>query len=325
MQHDDASFWADIKNYEEQLSKTPDSYIFARLSEVYLKVGLVDDALYTARQGVVSHPGYIAGQRSLALASHAKGLLDESCEALKIVTTALPEDREAQILLGRLLFMSGNITPAEKAFRTVLEFNPDDLECRLELELMERSSSSSDVEFSQLAAMQSGVDEYICDQQEMPLGVYEEDIGEYDEIIDDVEILEMDESDLLEDEEADSDIASPFGSVTTTHDPLSTVTLAELYVKQGFNAKALEIYRDILADDPANSDVQLRIVKLMNEEQSELEIPQDVKPGEDKAVVSMFHENMSDMTLPPAQGKADDAVSVLEGWLDNIRRMKACR
>ena len=37
------------------------------------------------------------------------------------------------------------------------------------------------------------------------------------------------------------------------HDPLSTLTLAELYEQQGFIAKALDIYRTILADDPANA------------------------------------------------------------------------
>lgn len=48
---DSASFWTDIKNLEEQLAKSPDSFCFARLSDVYLKVGLVDDALHVARQG----------------------------------------------------------------------------------------------------------------------------------------------------------------------------------------------------------------------------------------------------------------------------------
>ncbi len=47
MQQDNSSFWTDIKTFEEQLAKSPDSYCFARLSEVYLKVtggGLVSFA-----------------------------------------------------------------------------------------------------------------------------------------------------------------------------------------------------------------------------------------------------------------------------------------
>lgn len=320
MQHDNASFWADIKNYEERLSQAPDSYIFAQLSEVYLKVGLVDDALYTARQGVDKYPGYVAGQRSLALACHAKGLLDESREALEKVTTALPEDREAQKLLGRLLSMSGNSKAAVRAFRTVLEFYPDDVECRLELEALERRTSTSLMEVSQGSAMQMGVEESAYDQQDVEFVAFAEEIGESEEIIEDVEILEMDEADLVEVDEAPS-----VASVTLPPDPLSTVTLAELYVQQGFIDKALEIYRVILADDPANSDVQSRIAKLENKEPTGFEIYQDLKPSEDSAAGWVFQEKTSTISAPPAQGETDNAVSILEGWLDNIRGMKACR
>lgn len=325
MQHDNASFWADIKHYEERLSQTPDSYIFAQLSEVYLKVGLVDDALYTARQGAVKYPGYVAGQRSLALACHAKGLLDESREALEKVTTALPEDREAQKLLGRLLSMSGNNMDAARAFRTVLEFYPDDVECRFELEALERSIPTSPVEVLKGSAVQMGLSEPACYQQDDGFVAFEEEIGESDEIIEDVEILEMDETDLVEVDETEYGIAPSSASVERPHDPLSTVTLAELYVQQGFIDKALEIYRVILADNPANSDVQSRIAKLENQEPTGSAVSQDLESSDDLAAGWVFQKDTTAISVPPAQGEADNAVSILEGWLDNIRRVKACR
>ena len=301
MQQDNASFWLDIKNFEERLSQTPDSYIFARLSEVYLKVGLVDDALYTARQGVAKYPGYVAGQRSLALACQAKGLLDESSEALEKVTTAVPEDKDSQKLLGRLLSMKGNNTAAVRAFSTVLEFYPDDVECQLELDALERSSSSSlDV------------------RQGVELRADEEEIGESEELLEDAEILEMDEDDYIEDDLPSS------ASLATHHDPLSTVTLADLYVQQGFIDKALEIYRVILAGDPTNSNVESRIAKL-EEALIGIDTPKALVTSEDLTVGWVFQEEVPAISLPPAQGKADNAVSVLEGWLDNIRRMKLCR
>lgn len=325
MQHDNASFWADIKHYEERLSQTPDSYIFAQLSEVYLKVGLVDDALYTARQGVVKYPGYVAGQRSLALACHAKGLLDESREALEKVTTALPEDREAQKLLGRLLSMNGNNIDAARAFRTVLEFYPDDVECRFELEALERNITTSQVEISTVSAVQMGLTEPASYQQGGGFVAYEEEFGVSDEIIEDVEILEMDEADLVEVDETEYGVAPSTAPVEKTHDPLSTVTLAELYVQQGFIDKALEIYRVILADNPANCDVQSRIAKLEIQEPTGSVVAQDFEPSDDIAAGWVFQKETAAISVPPAQGAADNAVSVLEGWLDNIRRMKACR
>src|SRR6185369_5692669 len=275
MQQDNASFWAYIKNYEERLTQNPDSYIFAHLSDVYLKVGLIDDALYSARQGVAKYPGYVAGQRSLALACHAKGLLDESREALEKVTIALPEDREAQKLLGRLLSMCGNNMDAARAFRTVLEFYPDDVECRFELEALERSIPTSQVDVSKGSAVQMGFAEPASYQQDDGFVAFAEEIGESDEIIEDVEILEMDEADLVEVDETEYGVAPLAATVERPQDPLSTVTLAELYVQQGFIDKALEIYRVILADNPANSDVKSRIAQLENQEPTGSVVAQD--------------------------------------------------
>ena len=65
MKKKDSSSWSEIKSLDERLAREPDSFCFARLSEIYLKVGLVADALHTARQGVAKHPGYLAGQRAL--------------------------------------------------------------------------------------------------------------------------------------------------------------------------------------------------------------------------------------------------------------------
>ncbi|MGB9082541.1 MAG: hypothetical protein WCD00_14690 [Desulfuromonadaceae bacterium] len=87
-----ASFWTDIKDLEGRLAKSPGSFCFARLSDVYLKVGLVDDALHVARQGVMKHPRYLSGQRALSLACYAKGANDEARAALRLVTEAMPED-----------------------------------------------------------------------------------------------------------------------------------------------------------------------------------------------------------------------------------------
>lgn len=275
MQQDNSSFWTDIKTFEERLSKSPDSFCFAKLSEVYLKVGLLDDALRTARQGVSKHPEYIAGQRSLAMACRAKGLNDECLSALKLVTVAMPEDHQAHKLLGLLLADAGDQMAARQAFQTVLEFFPDDVESRAELEsLLEPSGDAA-----------------LYDDQ-----------NDGEEIIEDIEILE--ELDVFEDE-SDSDLAGqeqthlaePTAEVH--HDPLSTGTLAELYIKQGFNDKALEIYRSILESDPGNSEVSKRI--------AELELPERVSAD----VVSY--------------GTADNALSTFEGWLENIRGVKSCR
>jgi tetratricopeptide (TPR) repeat protein len=335
---DSASFWTDIKNLEGQLAKNPDSLCFARLSEIYLKVGLVDDALYSARLGVVKHPRYMSGQRALSLACHAKGLNDEALTALKVVTEALPEDISSQKLLGRLSAEAGAHDAACQAFRTALEFAPDDIESRIELEALDRSDGVT----SALKPVEG--DEAVFDDQEM---------------LEEIEVLD---DDYLETEYLSQNAHPESDSVSVPHhDPLSTGTLAELYVKQGFIHKALDIYRAILADNPADQVIGERVVELEamesvasepvaefdetfeveSEEAPAFSLPaeafvqkaeaapspeSDVVPERDilqtSADVSGFGSGASPVL---SQGVADNALAALEGWLENIRRIKTCR
>lgn len=334
-----ASFWTDIKKLEEQLTNSPDSFCFARLSDVYLKAGLIEDALHVARQGVIKHPGYLSGQRALSLACHAKGFNDEALAALKLVTKAIPEDVSSQKLLGRLLVEAGNKDAALQVFRIAQEFAPDDVECRIELESLERSAGATESTFE--------------------AGVGNEDIIEDLEILEELDVLEEDQFEselLLQDTPAGPDVL-----VAPHHDPLSTGTLAELYVKQGFTHKALEIFRAILVDNPADRVIAERV--------AELEMLEAVPSGSDAETDDTFEEeaenepafsapaeeffqdtglailpeldgvpvlerlqesadisrHASGASAAPPQEIADNSLATLDGWLENIRRIKSCR
>jgi predicted Zn-dependent protease len=355
MQQDSVTFWTEIKNYEEQLTKSPDSFCFAKLSEIYLAVGLVDDALQTARQGVLRHPDYLAGQRSLALACRAKGLQAECLQALQRVTAALPEDASSQKLLARLHSENGDRVAAVEVYRVLSEFEPDDVECRMELAALEHVSSSS----FELAESEWDDDE---------------------EIIEDLEIVEDDESDSdyqAAQAEAVAERLEPEAVVAVLpeagYDPLSTVTVAELYVTQGYIQRALEIYRSILSDDPDNGQVRARIAalelqalvavttaekgadsfeddtdgdedgenkKIKDDAGDVIEVPyatyrdETVPAGADVVDVAeplvseysfLADSIVNAATMVPQQGSADVVVTELEMCLDNIRRIKACR
>lgn len=328
---DSASFWTEIKRFEEQLSRAPDSYCFAALSSVYLKAGLIDDALHVARQGVAKHPGYLSGQRALSLACHAKGLNDEALVALRGITLALPEDIISQKLMGRLLVEAGEQEAAAQTFRTALEFAPDDVECRLQLESLVRPSPAAE-----------GT-------------VLSDDVDE--EVLEDLEILE--ELDVLEEDDPEFE---PPASIAP-HDPLSTGTLAELYVQQGFIHKALEIYRALLVDSPMDQTLAERVAELESllvepvdsDAESECDDTDEEKlddagvvtpvseefflspeplPVPESDALPVFESRLASADGPafenaapvvPVQGAADDALAVLDGWLENIGRIKSCR
>lgn len=336
MQQDNSSFWSDIKSLEEKLANMPDSLCFARLSALYLTVGLVDDALHTARQGVAKHPAYLAGQRALAFACRAKGSNDDCLASLKLLTAAIPEDREAMKLMAKLAADAGDYAAARLALQTVLEFFPDDEESRAEFSSLELLSGS-------------GYSSFCTD----------EDSGE--EILEELEIIE--ELDVFEEDQVGA--AGKAEEVPSQseplQDPLSTGTLAELYVNQGFIHKALEIYRAILLDAPGSSAVAARIAELeqLNTPAEESSAPDDdtseygydeyaegnpdealsvpetvfpetadqVNPFEMSTEEKMFFPELSQepLEMVSKEGIADNALSTLEEWLGNIRRVKSCR
>ena len=123
-----------------------------------------------------------------------------------------------------------------------------------------------------------------------------------------------------------------------THDPLSTVTLAELYVNQGFIAKALEIYRAILVDNPVDQTIIGRVAELeaYNANSPGLFAKSDdyfEDEADDAIVFNSPAENLFQATATaptaaptaPLHGIANNALATLDGWLKNVRRIKSCR
>ena len=299
---DSASFWTDIKDLEEQLSKAPDSFCFAGLSTVYLKAGLIDDALHVAREGVAKHPRYLAGLRALSMACHAKGLNDDAQASLQSIVEALPDDIPSQKLLGRLLIEAGDPKSAIQVYRTALEFAPEDVECRLQLESLNPSAG-----VAVTASMSADAAGEIEDEEEII-----EDL----ELLDEIEIFDEDQPESEQEYlETPSELDTMYGQ---QYDPLSTSTLAELYVGQGFIYKALDIYRSILAKNPDNSTIEERVIEL------EALASGSVVTASNKGFTDGYEFENSAPALP-VQGVADNALATLDGWLENIRRIKACR
>jgi tetratricopeptide (TPR) repeat protein len=308
MQSSNDSFWADIKRFEDRLKKDPESFCFSQLAESYLQVGLVDDALSVARSGVAIHPGYVAGQLVFAKACFRKGLQDDCKKALENVTSAVPENAEAQRMLARLYAESGRDDAAAQVLKTLLEFCPDDQMARAELDALQGGVMDDDleiIEFTEADIIHDETESAPVVTSAVKHAAFEEPVPIVEE-----EPWQAEEAE----EEAVQSGFMPEASVEK--DPLTTGTLAELYVSQGFISKAIEIYRDILQADPGNATVLARLAELE---------PEDV-PAPAVSVVEAKVVAPPAVKPVPATGEADTgAVEILEGWLDNARRLRACR
>jgi tetratricopeptide (TPR) repeat protein len=291
------SFWADIKKYEDILLNDPNSYCFAQLSELYRKIGLLDDAIFVAKRGIEAHPDYVGGHLALGRAYFDKGQKANSRDVLELVVRMTPENYTAQKLLSRLYLEQNDIDLTKKTLQAVLELNPDDVESRLSLEALFRSGETT------AAAELVHEEEEELEEAE----IVEDDLLSLDEWIEDIPTVTAAE-DPVPDEE-------PF------RDPLTTATLAEIYLAQGFHDQALKIYRELADEAPGNEELRRRIAEI-----ELLKADTGTAPASaDSAVVDVVTPLELQFTGSCPESDADRAVAALEGWLQGIERRRACR
>ena len=292
----------EIIRFREMLEREPNSYCFAPLADLYRKSGLLDDAIAVARRGCEIHPDYVGGFLALGRACREKGLNDESRAALEKVMAITPDNLLAQKLLSRIYIDQGDKRTAEKSLRSVLAQSPDDLETRALLDSLMKESAGQ-------TASEEGEFELLDDD---------------DGILEDLEIIEeLSDEDLLD---FDVETLSPEEeeSVSGFSGPMLTVTMAELYLSQGFVSKALAIYREMLAADPGNADLQRRILDaaaiIEKDAVGETGAPA-VRSGEPSLWIPPGPVPKREV-LAASGADRDTVVETLEQWLEAIKRRR---
>ncbi len=366
MEPESSSFWSDIKKHEETLAKDPQSYCFAPLSELYRKVGLLDDAMNVAKMGCEIHPNYVGGFMALGRAYYEKGMKAESRAALESVVRSTPDNLLAQKILSQLYIEAGEPVAAETALRMIISLNPGDLESQVLLESLKRGSNSQGM----LSERKSDEEEFLLEELEVvddlafdaeadeaslsvditslpdrsvevPAAEEFEDflVFEDAEPVTKTDMLQAagvgtdgkgslpaaEEAWQFDEETAARETAEPEGK-----DPLTTVTLAELYVSQGFLKRALTIYRELLTADPDNEDLRKRLLDL------KLTIDKDESSARDHALEDggtvpdssaqaeriSLEDDDEDMVGPDSVAAGDAVLMTLQSWLDNISRRR---
>lgn len=111
-------------------------------------------------------------------------------------------------------------------------------------------------------------------------------------------------------------------------DPLTTVTLAELYVTQGFLKRALTIYRELVDETPQNQELKNRLMELkrrVDADQDSIKTANLATEIETETVVtSPLVAPVQTEAIAARPDAAADEIANLQNWLDNIRRIRQC-
>lgn len=115
-----------IASYLQIVTHDPHSTAFVPLAEAYRQLGLLDDALETARLGTSNLPQFSPGFTTLGRVLAQMGRTDE---ALAAFAKALEIDRQSQsalVGLARLHLVRGERAQARSILSQAVQFHPDD-------------------------------------------------------------------------------------------------------------------------------------------------------------------------------------------------------
>ncbi len=229
------SLLSKIAGYTEILAKDPKSTVFVSLAESYRQMGMLDDALEVAVRGSKAMPRFGPGHTVLGRI-HAQR--NELSLALAAFEKALEIDGDSLVALkgmARVLAQMGNKDRARDLVTRAVRLNPEDEGGRKLLQAL------------------GGVLPPLGDSRKnlpsspRPTVTRRSGSGR--------DGNDRDEEQGLE-----------------TVDPITTATIADIYIKQGFPRRAMKVYRDLLKADPHNADIRARLVALKRQLEAEEEV-----------------------------------------------------
>ena len=277
----------EINKYLAILSKDPGSMVFAPLAEAYRKAGMLDEAIATAQDGVKLRPDYVSGMVALGRAYFEKGLLAEARENLEKVLVIAPDNIIAAGILEEIKskwsVASGQGPEKPEPVTSNLEPNkPVSQESEVGNQKIDEPEIEELTELEEFTELvEAGTEEKSGDFQveEISFETPEPGLGlakevkerEEEKTAEDIGIWGAETASELQEEPAMSEISEPEAQFRSPEveekearprKEITTGTIADLYIKQGYFDKAIDIYQTLYDADPGNDDIKRKLDEL---------------------------------------------------------------
>ena len=277
----------EIDDLFERYRRAPGSHVFAPLADAYRKLGLVEEALDICARGLSANPRYASGYVVQGKCQYDGGRADRAEESFKKVLELDPQNLVALRYLGIIRAACGDAEGARGYFEHILVLDPDDKEIRQRLEVLGESapvSGNSLVEEIEKVLEPESKPVRVVEPAKVSIGgpakapSIEPVAARVEPAVPREDVIELPE---VRDEFEGSPIQ--LGDDSTTTEYIATVTLADIFAAQGYSAKALKIYHDVLRRQPDNEDVRRKVAAIEKGEAISSPAEDDLPPIKDDA------------------------------------------
>ncbi len=325
-----------IQDLVARLNRDPGSKIFLQLAEEYRKAGLLEEALLVCKAGLKKHPGYQSARVALGRIYLSLARLEEARVEFEAVVGASPENLLANRMLGDVLALTGDGEGARRRYRAVVLAGPADNEIRDKLQALERGENPRQVgRWGNEIGGQANPSPRSREQAAAPAPPARAAPATSSAAVPPrpaapagarpAASASSPASVPARTPAAPSPASAstrppapgPAGTRGAAGDGISTPTLAELYVRQGFVDRAIEVYERLLSLEPGNATAARRLGEL-----------RQVAAGAVTSAPAVVSAAVAAAPAPrpaaaggsrPPAGAGEEAVDRLERWLRAIQ------
>jgi len=229
-----------IEELRRRVGRDPGSRLFAQLSEEERRAGNLNEAIRVARAGLAQQPAYPAALLTLGRALMESGDGAGARDSLQEALRQAPDNILASRLLGQALEALGELQKAVGQYRATLRMAPEDGQLQERVQALEQRLAGAP-----RTADPAGVARVSAARASQgPLAALPERAAVRAEPAQPTEAGAQPDGEQL---------------------PFSSPTLAELYLRQGFAERAVEVYRQLVAERPGDERARARLAELASQ------------------------------------------------------------
>jgi pentatricopeptide repeat protein len=287
-----------LSKYSLLYEKNPKSRVFAPLAEVYRKLGMYDKAFRILKKGIKLHPSYVLGYIVLAQCYYDQKKYDLSYNTLMPYVESNLDNISLQRLFGNICIELQYFHEALNTFKYLLFLNPKDEDASVKVKKIEDEYIQDKP--NEDADERGDVSRFLNDDDWVQVDFSEPKHNRRSTDGDDWEMNEVsqikehakkapfivrDLDDEYYHEEYDNEEESLEPEPIDDDAPILTLTLVDLYCKQGHFDKALEYIETFIKLHPNDQNIQSKrdeVLELMKgqapKENSKAELTPEVAP-----------------------------------------------